>query len=58
MAAGLAERPYTLGELLRTPVHPVPLAAPAPSRRGRPAPRGRLIPFPASPSRPPGRVIA
>jgi transposase-like protein len=58
MAAGLAERPYTLGELLRTPVHPVSLAAPAPSRRGRPSSRGRLIPFPASPSRPPGRVIA
>jgi transposase-like protein len=58
MAAGLADHSYTLGELLRRPVHPVPLAAPAPSRRGRPSSRGRLIPFPSPPSGPPGRAAA
>jgi len=57
MAAGLADRPYTLGEMLRLPALPVPLTAPAPRRRGRPPARGRLVPFPP-PAAPPSRSAA
>jgi transposase-like protein len=57
MAAGLAERPYGLGELLRMPAHPVPLMAPAAPRRGRPSSRGRVLPFPP-PAAPTGRTAA
>ena len=57
MAAGLADRPYTLGEVLRLPAHPFPLTAPAPRRRGRPSARGRLVPFPP-PAAPPTRSAA
>jgi len=46
MAAGLADRPYDLDEVLRTPAHPVPLTAPAAPRRGRPSARGRVLSFP------------
>ena len=56
-AAGLADRPYTLGEVLRLPAHPFPLTAPAPRRRGRPSARGRLVPFPP-PAAPPTRSAA
>lgn len=57
MAAGLTDRPYSLGELLQTPAHPVPLLAPAGPRRGRPSAHGRLVPFPP-PVAPPGRSTA
>jgi transposase-like protein len=57
MAAGLADRPYTLDELLRQPLHPVPLTAPAPPpRRGRPSGRGRLLAFPHPSAPPPERL--
>jgi len=56
-AAGLADRPYTLGEVLRLPAPPVPLTAPAPRRRGRPSARGHLVPFPP-PAAPPSRSTA
>lgn len=52
LAAGLAARPYGLAELLRRPVHPVPLTAPRAPRRGRSSTRGRLIPFPPHQQRP------
>jgi len=58
MAAGLAERPYGLGELLRMPAPPVPLTAPAAPRRGRPSARGRVLPFPSPASAPPERSAA
>jgi len=58
MAAGLATRPYSLGEVLRMPAHPVPLTAPAAPRRGRPSGRGRVIPFPSPSSAPPERFAA
>ncbi len=57
MAAGLAERPYGLGEVLRMPAHPVPLLAPAAPRHGRPSSRGRILPFPP-PAAPSGRTTA
>ncbi len=57
MAAGLADRPYHLDDLLRTPAHPIPLAAPRPPRRGRPSVHGRVLPFP-SPTAPPERSAA
>jgi len=41
LAAGLADRPYALGALLRMPAHPVPLTVPAAPRRGRPSARLR-----------------
>ncbi len=53
LAAGLADRPYTLDEVLRMPAHPVPLTAPAAPRRGRPSARGRVLPFRAPASPPP-----
>jgi transposase-like protein/IS1 family transposase len=46
MAAGLADRPYGLSELLRMPAHPIPLTAPLTPRRGRPSSHGRVVPFP------------
>jgi len=58
LAAGLAARPYGLAELLRRPVHPVPLTAPRAPRRGRPSARGRLIPFPRPSAAPPERSAA
>lgn len=58
MAAGMADRPYTLGQLLHTPIQPVPRATPAPTRRGRPSSRGRLLPFPRLSSRPPRKITA
>ncbi len=58
MAAGLAARPADLADLLRLPVHPVPLTAPRPPRRGRPSGRGRVIPFPSPASVPPERSAA
>ncbi len=57
MAAGLAARPYALGEVLRMPAHPIPLTAPATPRRGRPSARGCVLPFP-SPTVPPERSAA
>lgn len=57
MAAGLAERPYDLGELLRMPAPPVPLTAPAAPRRGRPSMRGLVLPFAPS-AIPPERSTA
>ncbi len=57
MAAGLAERPYGLGELLRMPAPPVPLTAPTAPRRGRPSARGRVLPF-SPPAVPPERSAA
>jgi len=57
MAAGLADRPYGLGEVLRMPAHPIPLTGPATPRRGRPPSRGRLLPFPP-PAAPTGRSAA
>ncbi len=57
MAAGLAERPYGLGELLRMPAHPIPLTVPAAPRRGRPSSRGRILAFPPS-AAPTGRSAA
>jgi len=58
MAAGLAPRPAGLADLLRLPVHPVPLTASRPPRRGRPSGRGRVIPFPSPLSAPPERSTA
>jgi transposase-like protein len=58
MAAGLAERPYALGELLRLPAHPIPLTAPRTPHRGRPSSRGGLVPFPRPSPVPPQRSIA
>ncbi len=46
MAAGLANRPFHLADLLRIPAHPIPRTAPRAPRRGRPCARGRLVPFP------------
>ena len=57
MAAGLAARPYDLGELLRRPAPPIPRTAPAAPRRGRPSTRGRVVPFPP-PAAPTGRTAA
>jgi hypothetical protein len=42
----------TLAIALRMPIHPIPLAMPTPSWRGR------LIPFAGPPSCPPGRTAA
>jgi transposase-like protein/IS1 family transposase len=59
MVAGLAERPYTLDELLHQPLHPVPRTAPAPPpRRGRPSARGRLLAFPHPSAPPPEQLTA
>jgi transposase-like protein/IS1 family transposase len=58
MAAGLADRPYGLDELLRMPAHPVPLAAPRTPRRGRPPTRGGVVPFPQRCGAPPEGSIA
>ena len=57
MAAGLADRPYHLADLLRMPAHPIPLTAPRAPQRGRPSARGRLLPFPR-PAVPPERSAA
>jgi transposase-like protein len=57
MAAGLADRPYGLGEVLRMPAHPIPPTVPATPRRGRPSSRGRVLPFPP-PATPTGRSAA
>jgi len=57
LAAGLADRPYALGEVLRMPAHPVPLTAPAAPPRGRPSARGRVLPF-SPPAAPTGRSAA
>ncbi len=57
MAAGLADRPYPLAEVVRMPAHPIPLSAPAAPRRGRPSARGRVVPFPP-PAAPTGRTAA
>ena len=57
VAAGLANRPFHLADLLRMPAHPIPLVAPRAPRRGRPCARGRLIPFPC-PAAPPERSTA
>ncbi len=53
MAAGLADRPYHLAEVVRLPAHPIPLTAPRAPRRGRPSTRGRLVPFPHPGAAPP-----
>ena len=58
LAAGLADRPDALGEVLRMPAPPVPLTAPAAPRRGRPPARGRVLPFPSPASAPPERSAA
>ena len=57
MAAGLADHPYHLADLLRMPAHPLPLTAPRAPRRGRPSTHGRVVPFP-SPTAPPERSTA
>jgi transposase-like protein len=57
MAAGLADRSYGLGELLRMPAHPIPLTGPTAPRHGRPSVHGHIIPFP-SPAAPTGRSAA
>jgi len=57
MAAGVADRPYHLADLLRMPAHPIPLTAPRAPRRGRPSAHGRVVPFP-SPTAPPKRSAA
>ncbi len=57
MAAGLADRPYGLGELLQMPAHPIPLTGPTAPRRGRPSMHGRIIPLPP-PAAPTGRSAA
>ncbi len=57
MAAGLADRPYHLADLLRLPVPPLPLTAPRAPRRGRPSLHGHVVPFP-SPTAPPERFAA
>lgn len=46
MAAGLTDHVWTLEELFRYRVPPVPLTAPRAPRRGRPSAHGRLLPFP------------
>jgi hypothetical protein len=58
MAAGLADRPYPLGEFLCMPAHPVPLSAPRTPRRGRPSAHGRVLPFPHLSGAPPESAIA
>jgi len=58
MAAGLADRPYHLAEVVRLPAHPIPLTAPRAPRRGRPSTRGRLVPFPHPGAAPPERSAA
>jgi transposase-like protein len=52
MAAGLADHPYHLADLLRMPAPPFPLTSPRAPRRGRPSTRGRVLPFspPAAPT--------
>lgn len=57
MAAGLADRPYHLADLLRMPAPPLPLTAPRAPRRGRPSARGRVLPF-VPPAAPTGRSAA
>jgi IS1 family transposase len=57
MAAGVADRPYQLADLLRMPAPPIPLTASRAPRRGRPSARGRVVPFPA-PTVPPERSAA
>jgi IS1 family transposase len=57
MAAGLADRPYHLDNLLRMPAHPIPLTAPRAPRRGRPSACGRVLPF-SPPAAPTGRSAA
>ncbi len=58
MVAGLADRPYSLAEVLRMPAHPIPLTAPRVPRRGRPSTRGRLVPFSHPSAAPPERSAA
>ncbi len=58
MAAGLTTCTAGLADLLRLPVHPVPLTAPRTPRRGRLSGRGRVIPFPSPSSAPPKRSAA
>jgi transposase-like protein len=57
MAAGLADRPCHLADLLQMPAPPIPLTAPRRPRRGRPSPHGRVLPFPSS-TAPPERSVA
>ena len=57
MAAGLADHPYGLDEVLRLPAHPVPLTTRTAPRRGRPSARGRIISFPP-PAAPHGQSAA
>jgi len=58
LAAGLADRPYSLAEVVRMPAPPIPLTAPRAPRRGRPATRGRLVSFPHPVAAPPERSAA
>ncbi len=57
MVAGLTDRPYSLGEVLRMPAHPLPLTVPAAPQRGRSSARGRVLSFPP-PAAPTGRSAA
>jgi transposase-like protein/IS1 family transposase len=58
MAAGLADRAYSLDAFLRMPAPPVPLTAPRTPRRGRPSAHGCVVPFPYLSGAPPERSIA